>query len=131
MKRHAELSAPLGGLLWEGGASTFIHKGVNGRWRDVLSAEESRRYETLAVEQLGEDCAHWLKTGESEAGWRRRPDRRRLEPIRLSWLEASGSREIVTPAKAGVQTNKRVLVLGLDTGLRRYDESGSPHEDGL
>jgi aryl sulfotransferase len=37
MKRHAELSAPLGGQLWEGGASTFIHKGVNGRWRDVLS----------------------------------------------------------------------------------------------
>jgi len=64
MKRHAELSAPLGGALWEGGASTFIHKGVNGRWRDVLSAEESRRYETLAVEQLGEECAHWLATGE-------------------------------------------------------------------
>jgi len=33
MKAHAEKSAPLGGVLWEGGASTFINKGTNGRWR--------------------------------------------------------------------------------------------------
>ncbi|MGE5721394.1 MAG: sulfotransferase domain-containing protein, partial [Sphingomonadales bacterium] len=34
MKAHASLSAPLGGLIWEGGAETFLHKGTNGRWRD-------------------------------------------------------------------------------------------------
>ena len=31
MKSHADKSAPLGGALWEGGASTFINKGTNGR----------------------------------------------------------------------------------------------------
>ena len=64
MKQHAELSAPLGGAVWEGGAATFINKGTNGRWRDVLTAEESRKYEDLALRELGPSCAHWLATGE-------------------------------------------------------------------
>ena len=67
MKSHAELAAPLGGMLWEGGARTFIHKGTNGRWRDVLSAQECGRYEAIAREQLGEECARWL-AGEALAG---------------------------------------------------------------
>lgn len=64
MKSHADTSAPLGGALWEGGASTFINKGTNGRWRDTLSAAECAAYETLAREKLGEACARWLMTGE-------------------------------------------------------------------
>jgi aryl sulfotransferase len=64
MKRNAELAAPLGGILWEGGAKTFINKGNNGRWRDVLTAEESARYERMALDQLGPDCAAWLAAGE-------------------------------------------------------------------
>ncbi len=64
MKEHATASVPLGGIFWDGGAKSFIHKGKNGRWREVLSDEESQKYEKLAVEKLGADCAHWLKTGE-------------------------------------------------------------------
>ncbi|HJW40624.1 MAG TPA: sulfotransferase domain-containing protein [Rhizomicrobium sp.] len=64
MKAHAEKSAPLGGVLWEGGASTFINKGTNGRWRDLLTPEDNRRYESRAVAELGAECAHWLMTGE-------------------------------------------------------------------
>ena len=64
MKAHAELSVPLGGIFWDGGAKTFIHKGKNGRWKDVLSAEDSARYEKLVVDELGEDCARWLGTGQ-------------------------------------------------------------------
>jgi len=64
MKDHAELSAPLGGILWEGGAKTFINKGTNGRWRDVLPEADSRAYEARAMKELGPDCAHWLATGE-------------------------------------------------------------------
>jgi aryl sulfotransferase len=63
MKQHAVQSTPLGGILWEGGAETFMHKGTNGRWRDTLTAEESQRYEQIAQEQLGEACSHWLATG--------------------------------------------------------------------
>jgi aryl sulfotransferase len=64
MKSHATLSVPLAGIFWEGGADSFIHKGKNGRWKDMLPAEESQRYEDMAVEKLGVECAHWLKTGE-------------------------------------------------------------------
>ena len=60
MKRHAEKSAPMGGGAWEGGAKTFIHKGTNGRWRDVLSPEENARYERIARRELGDACAAWL-----------------------------------------------------------------------
>jgi aryl sulfotransferase len=64
MKAHATRSVPLGGAFWDGGAQTFIHQGTNGRWRDVLSAEDSARYERLALEHLGPDGARWLATGE-------------------------------------------------------------------
>ncbi len=60
MKRHATKSVPLGGAFWDAGAEVFIHKGVNGRWRDVLPADESKRYEEMARAKLGEDCARWL-----------------------------------------------------------------------
>jgi aryl sulfotransferase len=68
MKRHAAESAPLGGIIWDGGAETFINKGTNGRWRDVLSAGDSRKYEELALRELGPDCARWLATGERVNG---------------------------------------------------------------
>ena len=63
MKRHATASAPLGGAFWDGGAKTFIHKGVNGRWRDVLPTALSEAYEAKATTELGDECAAWLGTG--------------------------------------------------------------------
>ncbi len=64
MKKNATKSVPLGGLFWDAGAGVFINKGVNGRWADVLTAEESAEYEKIAVNQLGPECAKWLATGE-------------------------------------------------------------------
>lgn len=63
MKRNAHLSAPMGGSIWEGGASTFINKGTNGRWQGTLSPAENRAYEARAVAELGPDCAAWLEAG--------------------------------------------------------------------
>jgi aryl sulfotransferase len=63
MKANATKSVPLGGAFWEGGAKTFIHKGTNGRWRDILSKEHVLQYEQLAARELGESCARWLETG--------------------------------------------------------------------
>ena len=64
MKENASKSVPLGGMFWDGGAKTFIHKGINGRWRDELSDAEIVKYEQLAEEELGAACARWLATGE-------------------------------------------------------------------
>lgn len=63
MKKHATKSVPLGGAFWDAGADVFIHKGVNGRWKDVLTTEQSREYEDKARQELGEQCARWLATG--------------------------------------------------------------------
>jgi aryl sulfotransferase len=64
MKAHAAKSVPLGGAPWEGGATTFVHKGTNGRWRDVLTEEDCRRYDEVAGRELGKECAQWLATGQ-------------------------------------------------------------------
>ncbi len=64
MKKNAARSAPLGGVLWEGGAATFINKGTNGRWKDILPKEDSERYEKMCDEKLGAACARWLNYGE-------------------------------------------------------------------
>jgi aryl sulfotransferase len=63
MKANATRTVPLGGALWDGGAQTFVHRGTNGRWADSLTAEDNRRYERMARDQLGEACATWLATG--------------------------------------------------------------------
>jgi len=63
MKKHSIKSVPLGGAFWDGGSDTFINKGVNGRWKDTLSKEDSDRYEKMCIENLGADCAAWLNTG--------------------------------------------------------------------
>jgi len=65
MKAHAAQAAPLGGAFWEGGAETFINKGTNGRWREVLSELEIARYEARARDMLGAECAAWLAEGGS------------------------------------------------------------------
>ncbi len=66
MKAHAELAAPRGGVMWNGGAKTFINKGTNGRWRDTLSAAEVRAYEAKTLKELGPACAKWLAHGKLE-----------------------------------------------------------------
>ena len=63
MKAHAETVTPLGGALWNGGAKTFINKGTNGRWRDVLTPADIAAYEQRARAELGAECAGWLANG--------------------------------------------------------------------
>lgn len=63
MKAHAAQSVPFGGDIFEGGAQTFLHKGVNGRWKDLLTSEDVEQYEQIAKERLGVKCAYWLSTG--------------------------------------------------------------------
>jgi aryl sulfotransferase len=53
---------------FEGGSQTFFHRGVNGRWSDILSREEIAEYEARAVEELGPECALWLAKGAANRG---------------------------------------------------------------
>jgi len=67
MKAHADQVAPSGGSYWDGGGAVFINRGVDRRWQGVLPEPDSRRYEEMAVQQLGPECARWLATGELPA----------------------------------------------------------------
>lgn len=64
MKAHADLVAPLGGRIFEHGAQAFMHEGVNGRWREVLTEADSADYEARALAALGPECAAWLASGQ-------------------------------------------------------------------
>lgn len=66
MKKNAERCVPLGGAFWDGGAATFINKGINGRWNDTLTRADCDEYETAAANELGKECADWL-TGKRPA----------------------------------------------------------------
>ena len=68
MKKNATKSVPLGGAFWDAGAEVFINKGVNGRWTDTLTPEEVAEYEARSRTELGDECAHWLATGEDRQG---------------------------------------------------------------
>ena len=49
--------------IFKGGGKTFINKGTNGRWRDVLTPDDIVRYEAEAARHLTPECAEWLATG--------------------------------------------------------------------
>lgn len=64
MKRATE-EAPASmfdGILRQG-PGAFVHKGTNGRWKDMLSQEDVALADRLAAENLSPDCAMWLRTG--------------------------------------------------------------------
>ena len=63
MKKNATESVPLGGPFWDADAQVFIHKGVNGRWVETLTTEESVEYEEMADVKLGTECSRWLSFG--------------------------------------------------------------------
>jgi aryl sulfotransferase len=71
MKARADEIAPFE-RIFEGGAQTFLYKATNGRWRDVLTADELDRYAARVAELLPPDAAGWLADGSLGTG--RRPE---------------------------------------------------------
>jgi aryl sulfotransferase len=59
----AKLSENIDETFFRGGLGEFIHKGINDRWRDMLSPADIAEYERAASEHLSQDCAAWLATG--------------------------------------------------------------------
>jgi len=63
MQQNAAQLVPFAEQGWKGGAKTFIFKGTNGRWKDVLSPEELELYTEAAARVLTPGCAAWLEHG--------------------------------------------------------------------
>lgn len=47
------------------GPRSFFYKGTNGRWRDVLTAEELAQFEEKAAKVLTPECRAWLEQGQA------------------------------------------------------------------
>jgi len=63
MKNDAMMLLPHADAMLRGGANTFFHSGTNGRWRDVLTADDSALYEEVATRELSDECRCWLEGG--------------------------------------------------------------------
>lgn len=48
---------------FKGGAETFVNKGTNGRWKDVLTKEEIQMYHNAMQRTLSPACIQWLENG--------------------------------------------------------------------
>ena len=57
MKSNWQKFQPLGVFQ----PNTFINKGVNGRWQNLLTTEQLKRYEIIISEELEPECAKWVK----------------------------------------------------------------------
>lgn len=68
MKRQHQDTAPaVTHGIWKD-PKNFFHKGQNGRWRDVLTAEDLQLYEDLKARTLTPEATRWLEEGSLVAG---------------------------------------------------------------
>ncbi len=61
--RDGEARIGIVDMVFKGGLKNFVFKGTNGRWRDVLTADELAAYERRVAEMLASDCAAWMERG--------------------------------------------------------------------
>jgi len=63
MKNSASELMPTAGDIWQGGGDTFLHKGINDRWRDVFNQEDLDAYDTKVKEEFSPELARWIECG--------------------------------------------------------------------
>lgn len=68
MRGQADTLIPAAQVLWEGGGKSFLHKGTNGRWRDVAAADDLARYDAQVKAQFSPALARWVENGRLVAG---------------------------------------------------------------
>src|SRR6266404_2544501 len=61
--RDGEARIGIVDMVFKGGLKNFVFKGTNGRWRDVLTADELAAYERRVAATLPSDCAAWMAHG--------------------------------------------------------------------
>lgn len=68
MKGNADTLLPGAGTSWKGGGRTFLHKGTNGRWREVYRPEDLAEYERRVAREFTPGLAAWCEGGRLVAG---------------------------------------------------------------
>ncbi|MGH6972731.1 MAG: sulfotransferase domain-containing protein, partial [Caulobacteraceae bacterium] len=68
MKSDGEKLMPNAERAWVAGSQTFLHKGVNGRWRGLFDQADLAAYEAKVAEAFTPGLAAWLEGGRLIAG---------------------------------------------------------------
>ncbi len=68
MKRNGDKIMPFAHGIWEGGPSRFLHKGTNGRWRDVVAESDLATYEAKVKAEFTPMLSRWIEQGRLVAG---------------------------------------------------------------
>src|SRR5581483_11319005 len=63
MREEAERTDAALVKSFDGGAATFFFKGINGRWKGVLSLKELEVYERKVTEVLTPEAREWIEQG--------------------------------------------------------------------
>ena len=67
MKRNGAALMSEASPIYEGGSDRFLFKGTNGRWRDVMTAEDLALYDRVAA-RMTPGLARWIEQGRLGAG---------------------------------------------------------------
>ncbi len=68
MKKRADDLLPGADMIFKGGGRTFLNKGTNGRWKDVLHPEDLARYEAKVAARFTPGLASWIEHGRLVTG---------------------------------------------------------------
>ena len=68
MRAQGEALMPGAKHAWVDGAKTFLHKGVNGRWRGAFAEADLAEYEAKVAAEFTPALAAWLAEGRLVAG---------------------------------------------------------------
>jgi aryl sulfotransferase len=73
MKAEGDTLMPGARVIWDRGADRFLNHGTNGRWKNLLTAEDLARFEAQSEAKLTAAARAWLEGGRAVAG----------DPVRL------------------------------------------------
>jgi aryl sulfotransferase len=68
MRAQGDTLMPTAANAWVDGAKTFLHKGVNGRWRGVFAEADLAAYMLKTTVEFTPALAAWLESGRLVAG---------------------------------------------------------------
>jgi aryl sulfotransferase len=68
MQRDGEALLPTAETAFRGGAKSFLHKGTNQRWREVLTEADVAEYEAAAAAGMSPALRAWAENGRLVAG---------------------------------------------------------------
>ena len=68
MQAAGKTLMPHAEAMFPEGARRFFNKGTNGRWRDVLTADDLAQYDAKLRSSFGPGLAAWLESGRRSSG---------------------------------------------------------------